>query len=89
MAGRASPLKAYYVERNRLYLVVKNFPAGMLIAAPFCSLVRYFWHLTSMRSGEGAASEFRGQHGGLLLIWLVVKAHLAALAALGQLLLPS
>ena len=25
-AGRASPLKAYYVERNRLYTVIKNFP---------------------------------------------------------------
>ena len=30
-AGRASPLKAYYVERNRLYTIVKNFPASMLL----------------------------------------------------------
>ena len=26
-AGGASPLKAYYVERNRLFVLVKNFPA--------------------------------------------------------------
>ena len=33
-AGRASPVKAYYVERNRLFVLVKNFPGGMLLAAP-------------------------------------------------------
>ena len=27
-AGRASPLKAYYVERNRLYTAIKNLPAS-------------------------------------------------------------
>jgi len=27
-AGRASPLKAYYVERNRLWVLAKNFPGG-------------------------------------------------------------
>src|SRR5207302_6137129 len=32
-AGRASSLKAYYVERNRLFLTVKNFPAANLVAA--------------------------------------------------------
>ena len=33
-AGRASPVKAYYVERNRLFVLVKNFPGRMLLAAP-------------------------------------------------------
>ena len=50
-AGRASPLKAYYVERNRLYTIVKNFPARMLWAAPFASVARYFWHLAAWRPG--------------------------------------
>jgi GT2 family glycosyltransferase len=40
-AGRASRLKAYYVERNRLFVLAKNFPARMLAAAPFVSLARY------------------------------------------------
>ena len=34
-AGRATPLKAFYVERNRLFLLVKNFPLSKLILAPF------------------------------------------------------
>ena len=43
-AGRASALKAYYVERNRLYTVIKNFPVPLLARAPWAALARYFWH---------------------------------------------
>ncbi|MBI1896137.1 MAG: glycosyltransferase family 2 protein [Acidobacteria bacterium] len=79
-AGRASPLKAYYVERNRLYVVVRNFPAGALAAVPFAALARYFWHLVYRLRGRGAAAEFEG--GGWRLAWYVVKAHAAALGRL-------
>ncbi len=86
-AGRASGLKAYYVERNRLYTIVKNFPLGLLVRAPFASVARYFWHLVSMMTGEGKAAEFReaGQSGALLP-FLVLRAHVAALLRLPRLL---
>ena len=35
-AGRASRLKAYYVERNRLFVAAKNFPAGDVMARAVC-----------------------------------------------------
>jgi GT2 family glycosyltransferase len=76
-AGRATPLKAYYVERNRLFLLVKNFPAGSLIAAPFVTLIRYGWHVLSLLRGRGVAARFRddGKGGGLRLAALVIRAH--------------
>src|SRR6202158_4532479 len=37
-AGKASPLKAYYVERNRLFLLIKNFPLRLLPAASLAAL---------------------------------------------------
>ena len=78
-AGRASPLKAYYVERNRLYLVLKNFPALMLMKVPWAELVRYFWHFYWMLKGRGLAREFRRSgSSGWLLPWIVIRAHLAA-----------
>jgi len=78
-AGRASPLKAYYVERNRLCTVVKNFPGRMLWAAPFASVARYFWHVAALLSGRGKAAEFRqAGHSAALLPFLVIRAHLAA-----------
>jgi GT2 family glycosyltransferase len=57
-AGRASPLKAFHAERNRLFLLVKNFPLGLLLLAPFYALARYFWHIWWMWRGRGAAAEF-------------------------------
>jgi len=76
-AGRATPLKAYYVERNRLFLLVKNFPARGLLAAPFVTLVRYGWHVVSILRGRGVAARFRqdGNGGGLRLVALAIRAH--------------
>ena len=86
-AGRASPLKAYYVERNRLYTIVKNFPAGMLFVAPFASIARYFWHVAALLSGRGKAAEYRQEgHSAVMLPWLVIRAHFAALFRLAALL---
>lgn len=79
-AGRASPLKAYYVERNRLFVVAKNFPAGMALAAPWVTAARYFWHAWYLLRGQGAAARFRAEgHAGPRMLWYTVKAH-AALA---------
>jgi hypothetical protein len=55
-AGRASPLKAYYVERNRLFLIVKNFPQESVVR--LVSVVRYGWHVVFCRGGRGAAHTF-------------------------------
>jgi GT2 family glycosyltransferase len=90
-AGRASPLKAYYVERNRLYTVIKNFPARLLLRAPWAALTRYYWHCVAMLQGRGKAAEFvqSGQPGGqsaALLPFLVLRAHVAAAARLPTLL---
>jgi GT2 family glycosyltransferase len=85
-AGAASPLKAYYVERNRLFVVAKNFPARMAAAAPFVSIARYLWHFRYLLAGRGSAARFRAEgHAGPRMAWLVVRAHLALLAHFGRL----
>jgi GT2 family glycosyltransferase len=77
-AGRASPLKAYYVERNRLFVVAKNFPAGMALRAPWITLLRYFWHARYLLRGQGAAARFRAEgHAGPRMVWYALKAHAA------------
>jgi GT2 family glycosyltransferase len=79
-AGSASPLKAYYVERNRLYVLVKNFPTGLLLRAPFLTLARYFWHVVSVLEDRGSAARFRRErHGVLELGFIVARAHCATL----------
>lgn len=86
-AGRASTLKAYYVERNRLYTVIKNFPAGTLMRVPWAALTRYFWHGLSMLQGRGKAAEFvDGGQSGVMLPFLVLRAHVSAAVQLPKLL---
>jgi GT2 family glycosyltransferase len=85
-AGRASPLKAYYVERNRLFVLAKNFPGRMIAAAPFVSAIRYVWHLRYLLAGRGSAARFRAEgHAGPRMAWYVVKAHLALAGNAGRL----
>jgi GT2 family glycosyltransferase len=80
-AGRASPLKAYYVERNRLYTVIKNFPFSMLALVKFYSFARYWWHLLFMLTRTGKAAEFRDAgNPPWLLPFLVARAYASALA---------
>jgi GT2 family glycosyltransferase len=75
-SGRATPLKAYYVERNRLFLLVKNFPLGNLLVAPLITLARYGWHVIYLLRGRGAASRYREDgNGSFSLAALVVRAH--------------
>lgn len=86
-AGKASPLKAYYVERNRLFLVVKNLPWSMVMRAPLATFARYGWHLVALTEGRGKASEFQASgHTVFLLPFLVLRAHAAALLRLPWLL---
>lgn len=85
-AGGASPVKAYYVERNRLYTAVKNFPLRMLWRVPFAACARYFWHLISLLGGLGRTGEYRDAgHDQWLLPFLVFRAHIAMLFRLPRL----
>jgi len=86
-AGRASPIKAYYVERNRLFVLVKNFPARMLAAAPVVTCARYLWHAWYIFKGQGSAARFRAEgNAGPKLLWYVLRAHMALFANLPRLL---
>jgi GT2 family glycosyltransferase len=86
-AGPASQRKAWFVERNRLRLVIRCFPLSWLLTAPAYAAMRYFWHVVSIAHGQGKAAEFH-QAGGPFwqLPWLVIKAHLHLLKDLPTLL---
>jgi len=84
-AGRASALKAYLVERNRLFVIFKNFPLLDLLRVPYYATARYFWHFAYALGGRGKAAEFGREEGSLLrLPWYVVRAHCALLGRLPE-----
>lgn len=85
-SGAASPLKAWHIERNRLWVAAKTFPIRMLIAAPFHTAARYFWHVFYMLRGHGTAAQFHREGNGILsLLGIVLRAHWSLVTHFGEL----
>ena len=78
--GSFDPGKIYWVERNRIWLAVKNFPLSLLLLSPLFTVYRNFWNLLSAVSGRGAAGSFRGKHSWSALISVLVRAQCAGWA---------
>jgi GT2 family glycosyltransferase len=75
-SGKASALKAYYVERNRLFVIFKSFPLLDLLLVPFYAMSRYFWHFIYALRGRGKAAEFQREGGSFIrLPWYVIRGH--------------
>ena len=85
-SGGASRLKAFYVERNRLWTLVKIFPLALLPLACLATIWRYWAHWRAMRSGEGLAGKLESSGIGLRqLVIIVWSAHWETLLHLGTL----
>lgn len=76
--GLYSARKAYYVERNRIWLAVKYFPPKILWRSPFYSMARYGYQAFAIFRGEGASAGSCKAHGPWLLLWTLVRAYSAA-----------
>lgn len=72
--GRFSRRKVYYVERNRLWLLVKTFPLSWVFLSPWYTVWRYLMNLVSMLRGQGAAAEFQRDQSALSLLAALLAA---------------
>ena len=54
-SGSVSPFLARLVERNRIWVAVKNFPTWLLLAGAAWSGYRYFWQVWGAVAGKGRA----------------------------------
>ena len=73
-SGAYSELKAYHVERNRVWVIIKNFPMSMIISSPAYTLLRYTMQAYGALIGKGAAGEFTRAEGRLRLIMVLLGA---------------
>ncbi len=83
-SGRYSPFKAYLVERNRLWVAVKNLPLSMLLLSPAYTFWRYIVQSYGVISGKGAGGRFMEGEGSsaLGLLSILVKSYLSVLRGL-------
>lgn len=79
-SGRYAPEKIFWVERNRVWLVLKNFPLPLLLLSFPLTLLRFSVGSLAALAGRGAAGGFRQANSFRTLIWTLLKADAAALA---------
>lgn len=79
-AGRYSSLKAFLIERNRIWVAIKNFPLPLLLASPFFTLIRFAAQAFGAIFRIGPSGRFAQEctRAGLLLA--IARAYLSAAA---------
>jgi GT2 family glycosyltransferase len=81
-SGAYSALKAFYVERNRVWIAVKFFPLSLLLVSPFFTFLRFALQGYGALAGRGAAGRFSEAYSPAKLLQILLKAYLAAFRGL-------
>jgi GT2 family glycosyltransferase len=76
-----SPLKAFLVERNRIWVLLKYYPLEMVLISPFTTGVRLLVHFYGALRGKGASGRFSEKHSLFHAVGILLKAWGSALAA--------
>jgi len=80
--GSYSPFKAFYVERNRVWIAVKYFPPGLLYKSPYYTLKRFILQSYGALFHQGAAGKFTEEFSARELLVILIKAYFSALGAM-------
>ena len=76
--GRVSAFKAFLVERNRIWVALKNFPISLIILGQFYTLWRYVFQAYGALKGKGAAGRFTAGFSKTELVKILLKVYLSA-----------
>jgi GT2 family glycosyltransferase len=76
-SGTYSPFKAFLVERNRIWVAVKNFPILLLIFGQFYTFWRYILQAYGAFTGKGAAGRFTSDFSKIELVKILIKVYLS------------
>lgn len=76
--GRVSAFKAFLVERNRIWVALKNFPVSLIILGQFYTLWRYAFQAYGALRGKGAAGQFTSDFSKSELVKILLRVYLSA-----------
>jgi len=85
-AGKYSPDKAYYVERNRWYVLIKNLPWFWILVSPMFTFIRYFFQAIAVLMGKGSPGRFAEGYSRMELLKTLYRANRDGLKAIPVLL---
>jgi GT2 family glycosyltransferase len=81
-AGKHSKVKAYHVERNRIFNLVKHAPLPLVLASPLFTVYRYALQAFAALSGRGASGGFVRDYSRAELLGILLRAYAGALRRL-------
>ena len=81
-----SSFKAFLVERNRIWVVIKSFPVHLIILGIFYTILRYYYQAVGALTGKGAAGKFTKEASKFQLICVLLKANFSAFLGLPKML---
>jgi len=85
-AGAYSAFKAFLVERNRIWVAVKNFPLPMVLSGLFFTFQRYCFQTYGVLANKGAAGRFTDKASKLQLAQILLRANISAIRGLPKML---
>jgi GT2 family glycosyltransferase len=74
-AGEFSALKAFLIERNRLFVAVKLFPLRLLLLTPVFTSVRFAYHAYGALFCVGSSGRFAAQTSRRALAEAILRAY--------------
>jgi hypothetical protein len=85
-SGSVSPFLARLVERNRIWVAVKNFPVWLLVYGAGWTVARYFWQGWGALTGRGRAGSMASQQSKGALVRVLLRAYWEAALGLPKML---
>jgi GT2 family glycosyltransferase len=80
--GAYSTLKAFHVERNRVWVLMKLFPMALIVASPVYTAVRLGWQAWGALIGRGAAARLAREASPWRLASVTLRAWASAAGGL-------
>lgn len=77
--GTASLRKAYFLERNRIWCILKNFPIDMIVLSIPYTLLRYFILIEGWLLGKGSAANIAKKYSIKDMVMILLRAWFDAL----------
>jgi GT2 family glycosyltransferase len=74
-----SPMKAFLVERNRIWVLLKYYPIELVLLSPYFTFKRLVLSLYGALTGRGASGKFAAQNSLVKAGLILLKAWCAAL----------
>jgi GT2 family glycosyltransferase len=74
-AGEFSPMKAFLIERNRMWVAVKVFPLPLLVISPFFTVLRFAFHAYGSIFMVGSSGQYAAECSRRRLALMILKAY--------------